>query len=62
MLFTNNTYSQPKQTINEIKIGNENISHKTSVKFLGLIIDEKLNWHEHIESCKNKISKTLYII
>jgi hypothetical protein len=49
MLLTTNTNTQPNQTINQIKIGNEKVLHKSSVKFLGLEIDEKLNWHEQIE-------------
>ena len=36
-----------------IKIGNENIERKNSVKFIGMIIDSKLEWKEHI-SCGTK--------
>ena len=32
------------------------------MKFLGLNIDEKLNWGNHIKSIVSKISKSLYII
>ena len=32
------------------------------VQFLGLHIDEKLDWHEHINKCKNKLTSALYVI
>ena len=31
-------------------------------KFLGVIIDDKLNWSDHILYVKNKISKSIGII
>ena len=32
------------------------------VKFIGLLINENLDWHEHINSCKAKISRGLYAL
>ena len=32
------------------------------LQFLGLYIDEKLDWHEHINKCKNKLTSALYVI
>ena len=32
------------------------------LQFLGLYIDEKLDWHEHIIKCKNKLTSALYVI
>ena len=32
------------------------------VNFLGLLIDERLNWQEHIHSYKNKLTSSLYAI
>ena len=32
------------------------------LQFLGLHIDEKRDWHEHINKCKNKLSSALYLI
>ena len=34
------------------------ISHVTSTKFLGVIIDDKLKWNLHIIYMKNKIAKS----
>jgi len=39
----------------EITIGRHTIKRTTSSKYLGVIIDEKLNWSEHIEYIYNKL-------
>ena len=38
------------------------IQRMKCVQFLGLHIDEKLDWHKHINKCKNKLTSALYII
>ena len=38
-----------------MKIGNENIERKNSVKFIGMIIVSKLEWKEHISCVKIKL-------
>ncbi len=38
------------------------VNEAKSIKFLGVIIDNKLNWNEHIIYIKNKISKSIGII
>ena len=38
------------------------ITRKTFTKFLGMIVDDKLNWHEHILHIMNKLSKSLHIL
>ena len=43
-----------------INIGNDLIEQKTVVKFLGVYIDEKLEWHEHIKYIKNKLNSSTY--
>ena len=43
-----------------INIGNDLIEHKTVVKFLGIYIDEKLEWHEHIKCIINKLNSSTY--
>lgn len=59
MLFTNNKNVSAIQD-HKIKIGDDEIEHKKMVKFLGIIIDENLNWQNHIEMTKNKISAISY--
>ena len=43
-----------------IKISNQNIERKEVVKFLGMYIDEKLDWHEHLNYIKNKLHSAIY--
>jgi hypothetical protein len=45
-----------------LKMGKDKIEKKKSVKSLGIIIDEKLTWNEHIKVCKTKISNSVYAI
>ena len=46
------------KTNKQVYINGNNISNTNSTKFLGVIIDSKLNWCEHIQYIKNKISKS----
>ena len=46
----------------QISIRNENIKQTNCIKFLGIIVDNKLNWHEHIIYIKNKVSRATGII
>ena len=41
---------------------NQIIIETSSLKFLWVIIDNNLTWHEHIVYIKNKISKSIGII
>ena len=50
-----------KPTIN-VFIRQDKISLTRSTKFLGIIIDDKLKWTEHIAYVKNKISKSSGIL
>ena len=45
-----------------IRINDRVIERVPYTKFLGVIVDEKLNWKEHISKVKNKTSKSLAII
>ena len=46
----------------ELFIDNNVIIKVHSSKFLGIIIDEKLKWQEHINAVANKVSKSLGVI
>ena len=46
----------------ELKFGDEVILGKSCFEFLGIKIDEKLNWEEHIESVRKKLSSSLYML
>ena len=43
-------------------MNNNQIERKSSTKFLGMIIDERLNWHDHIQYIQNKISCSLFML
>ena len=45
-----------------IKMGNDNINCVSSLKFLGVTIDNKLTWHEHIGIICNRMSKGIGIL
>ena len=47
---------------NTIKIGNENIIGSSSVKLLGITIDNKLNFNEHITKIYKKASQKLHAL
>lgn len=46
----------------KIKIDNVEIEQVSENKFLGVIIDNKLNWKSHINNTRSKISKTIAIM
>ena len=52
-----------RQTIiyQDLALGNELIDRVESMKFLGIIFDEKLNWNAHHQELIMKIRKSKYI-
>ena len=60
MIFT--TRSKKINVSTSIKICNHEISRVDHSKFLGIVIDDKLNWSYHINSIKNKIAKGIGVI
>ena len=53
--------SRMKPVSAHISLRNENIKQTNSIKFLVIIVDNKLNWHEHIIYIKNKVSRAIGI-
>ena len=49
------------RTIN-LKINDENLKQEAFSKYLGVLIDEKLNWKQHINQLNTKISKSIGIL
>ncbi len=45
-----------------LKIGQDEIKNVPCVKFLGIMIDDKLTWDNHINYCKNKIASGNYAL
>ena len=58
MLFTNKTDNPSFQ----LQIQNIDIEVTNKCKFLGVIIDDKLLWKDHINYISNKISKSIGIL
>ena len=59
MVFTNKNKTPPNM---ELHIGDRPIERVEHTKFLGLILDHKLTWKNHINFISNKIAKGIGII
>ena len=59
MSFTPNAFSR---NMNCINIDGHSIEEVRQTKFLGVILDNKLNWHAHCEYICGKMSKGIGII
>ena len=56
MIFT---YQKRQDTNMDLQLSNSNIQRTNCAKFLGLDVDDKLKWDEHINMMKKKISLQL---
>ena len=45
-----------------LKLDTETINKEKCIKFLGLLIDDQLQWTHHLQHCKSKIASSLYAI
>ena len=45
-----------------LKLNHFEITRTTSIKFLGVMIDENLNWTDHIHILENKLSKNIGLL
>ena len=45
----------------DLKIANNQIERKKAIKFLGIMLDERVNWQEHIRTVENKIAKNIVL-
>ena len=46
----------------DLKIANNEIERKKAIKFLGVMLDENVNWQEHICTAENKIAKNIGLL
>ena len=59
MIFSNKLIDYDRVNVS---LDNTTIDRCTSLKFLGVIIDSKLSFNEHIDVICNKISKSIGIL
>ena len=45
-----------------LMIGNNNIERKSSIKFLGVMLDEHISWTHHVKTVENKIAKNIGLL
>ena len=45
-----------------VSLGNKLINKVNETTFLGVIIDDELNWHRHIKQTVSKLQKNYYVI
>ena len=45
-----------------LRINNYEIKRSSSIKFLGVMVDEHLNWKDHINVIENKLPKDLGLL
>ena len=55
-------FLKPTKVDADLKINNVKIKRVFSMKFLGVILDQHLNWNEHIKLIENKTSKCIGIM
>ena len=52
-----------KQEINlQLKLNGSTLTRKSQLKYLGVTIDEKLNWKPHVTNCVTKLNKCLWAV
>ena len=54
--------SRMKLVSAQMSLRNENTKQTNSIKFLGIIVDNKLNWHAHIIYIKKKVTRAIGIV
>ena len=61
MIFSNN-HKMPLNTSLVLRLGTQSIKQVKHTQFLGLHIDDKLKWSEHLKHVKSKLSSSLFAI
>lgn len=51
-----------KETVHPISIEDQIVETVHHYKYLGITIDDKLNWHEHIKNVYKKVNQRLYFL
>ena len=62
MIFSKKRSQKKLEKKFKININNYGIKQVSEMKYLGVILDNKLNWHDHIQYVSTKLSKAAGII
>ena len=54
--------AKPFDNFHSLKLYNEKIKRVSKTKFLGVVIDEKLNWNSHLNHLENKLKMSIVMI
>ena len=46
----------------DLKIANNQIERKKAIKFLGVMLNENINWQDHIHKVENNIAKNIGLL
>ena len=57
LFHKNSTKDDLPLKLPDLKIVNNVLKRQTSIKFLGVMLDENISWKEHIKTVENKLSK-----
>jgi len=62
MLLNPKRFKSSDQNLNILQIDNHIIKPKTDIKFLGIIINEHLDWTNNLKTTTSKLSKSVYVL
>ena len=62
MIFRPNHRRADDTLFEKVSLGNEQIRRITSAKFLGIIVDDRMEWGEHIDYVASKIASGAYAL
>ena len=48
--------------IPDLKIGRKNIEKTSSIKFIGVMLDEHISWNDRIKTVENKLAKNIGLL
>ena len=55
-------FSRKNHTDIDLKLGDNKLPKVTTTKFLGMSIDQNLNWNEHLSKLKTKVKRNLTLL
>ena len=62
LFHKNSTKDDLPLKLPDLKIVNSVLKMQTSIKFLGIMLDENISWKEHIKTVENKLSKNIGLL